>query len=458
MQRFKYTARDSTGAAQHGTLEAVSATSLSLQLSARGLTPVAIRAESPAPAPALAPAASRPTAPKPAAMARGGPGSSAGTGPGKAAKPGDIDIKDLWIGIQRRLGMSPKAQAPDPRAMTMSLRELAALLKAGIPIMRSLRLVAETSDSPPLRASYEHVIADLDGGRDLAGAMEREMQRSGAFERYDVAMVGVGERTGRLDRALHDLFHHREFMRKTAEQVSSAMRYPLFVVATCLIALVVLNLFVIPSFAKVFANLNTELPLLTRLLLGSSSIMLTWWPALLALGAVAAAAMRRWLGAPSGRLTWDRWILRAPLIGPVLYRIVLSRFTSSLASSLASGLTITVALQATAQTLGNAHMVAALGRLQQSVKRGESLSRAATATGAFPTALLQIITIGEESGTLDELLQEMAVHYHAEVEYAVKRLSANLEPILIVVFGGGILVMALGVFLPMWELGKASIK
>ena len=431
MQRFNYTARDRSGTAQQGSGDAPSAGAFAAPLIARGLTPVAIRADGGG---AVAPAAHA---------------GRAGTG---------ANLGETLAALRRSLSGERSAERPDPRAMTMSLRELAALLKAGIPIMRALRLVAETSDSPSLRACYENVIADLDSGRDLAGAMEREMQRSGAFERYDVAMVSVGERTGRLDRALHDLYDHRAFMRQTAEQVASAMRYPMFVVATCLIALVVINLFVIPSFAKVFANLNTELPLLTRVLLGSSRLMVTWWPFMAATGVLGTLALRRWIQTPEGRLKWDALLLRAPLIGPVLYRIVLSRFTSSLASSLASGLTITVALQATSQTLGNAHMAAALDRLQNSVERGESLSRAAVATGAFPPALLQILAIGEESGTLDELLQEMSVHYHSEVEYAVKRLSANLEPILIAVFGAGVLVMALGVFMPMWELGRASTR
>jgi MSHA biogenesis protein MshG len=440
MQRFSYTARDRSGTAQQGSGDATTASAMAAQLVARGLTPVTIRAND----------GNRDD--------RGDGGPRGGAAAAAAAPAASLDLVKTLAAWRSALTAARGPERPDPRDMTMSLRELAALLKAGIPIMRALRLVAETSDSPALRDCYEHLIADLDSGRDLAGAMEREMQRSGAFERYDVAMVSVGERTGRLDRALHDLYDHRAFMRQTAEQVGSALRYPMFVIATCLIALVVINLFVIPSFAKVFANLNTELPLLTRVLLGSSKLMVTWWPLIAAAGVLVALALRRWTQTTEGRLIWDRWLLRAPLIGPVLFRIVLSRFTSSLAGSLASGLTITVALQATAQTLGNAHMAAALDRLQNSVERGESLSRAAVATGAFPPALLQIMAIGEESGTLDELLQEMSVHYHSEVEYAVKRLSSNLEPILIGAFGIGVLVMALGVFMPMWELGHASTK
>lgn len=431
MQRFHYVARDSNGSSLQGTGDGATAAAFASQLLARGLTPVSIRAD----------------------------GGGAADSTARAEGSSDAaSVGPLLASVRKLLNFQTRAERPDPRTVTMSLRELAALLKAGIPILRALRLVADTSSSPAVRTCYENVVADLDSGRDLAGAFEREMLRSGAFEKYDIAMVSVGERTGRLDRALHDLYDHRAFMRQTAEQVSSAMRYPVFVVASSVIAMVVLNIFVIPAFAKVFANLNTELPLLTRVLLGTSHAMVTWWPLLAAVAVLGTLGVQRWIATPAGRLTWDRTLLRMPLIGPVLNRIVLSRFASSLSSSLASGLTMTVALQATAQTLGNAHMAAAMQRLQNNVERGESLSRAAKATGAFPPALLQILAIGEESGTLDELLGEMAVHYHSEVEYAVRRLSSNLEPLLIAVFGAGVLVMALGVFLPMWELGRASTR
>lgn len=421
MPSFSYTARDRNGQAQHGQREAATAVQLSAQLSASGLIPVRIQAD--------------PTGAGPAAAATGGAATAAAASPPEKSK----------------------AKRADPRAITLSLRELAALLKAGIPIMRALRLVSETSDSPTLRASYTNLIDDLDSGRELADAMDRERERSQSFEAYDVAMVRVGERTGRLDRALRDLYHHREFMRQTAEQISSALRYPIFVVATCVLALVVINILVIPSFAKVFASVDTELPLLTRVLLGGSQFFVQWWPALAATALAGGWVARKWRATPAGRLLSDRWLLKVPLVGPICYRIVLARFASSLASSLASGLPVPPALQATSQTLGNAHMVAAMDRLQRSVERGESLSRATAASGAFPAALVQILTIGEESGTLDELLQEMAQHYHSETEYAVRRLSAYLEPLLIVVFGGAVLVMALGVFMPMWELGRASV-
>jgi MSHA biogenesis protein MshG len=440
VQAFAYTARDAQGQAQHGVLEAVSPAQIASQLIGRGLTPVAIRATAAAQTPQGADAGARQDA--------------------SAAPPagGERASTDLLARLGQHWRQQRGADRPPEATVTLAIRELAALLKAGIPILRALQLVAQASDSTALREAFGHLIADLDAGRDIASALDRERERSGCFQPYDVAMVRVGEQTGRIDHALHDLYDHREFMRATQEQVAGALRYPSFVIATCVAAMVVINLFVIPAFAKVFANLHAELPLLTRVLLAVSHAMVSGWPYLLAAAAVTALGVQRWLATERGALAWDRWKLRLPLVGDIVYRIVMARFASAMATSLGAGLTVTQALQTTAQTLGNRHVAAALEQIRHSVERGESLSHAAQAVQMFPPALLQMMVIGEETGALDELLREIAKHYHSEVEYAVKRLSSALEPILILLLGAGVLVLALGVFLPMWELGRVSLK
>jgi MSHA biogenesis protein MshG len=437
MQAFAYTARDALGQAQHGVLEAATAAQIASQLIGRGLTPVAIRATTGMAAPV---SAAPPGAAAPAATIGGGAG------------------LDLLARLGQHWRRQRGAARPPEATVTLAIRELAALLKAGIPILRALQLVAQASDSPVLRDVFGHLIADLDAGRDIASALDRERERSGSFQPYDVAMVRVGEQTGRIDHALQDLYDHREFMRETQEQVAGALRYPSFVIATCIAAMVVINLFVIPAFSKVFANLHAELPLLTRVLLGFSHAMVAGWPYLLAAAAAMALGVRRWLATDRGALAWDRWKLRLPLVGDIVYRIVMARFAAAMATSLGAGLTVTQALQTTAQTLGNRHVAGALEQIRHGVERGEALSRAAQAVQMFPPALLQMMVIGEETGALDELLREIAKHYHSEVEYAVKRLSSALEPILIILLGAAVLVLALGVFLPMWELGRASLK
>lgn len=419
MQRFSWTARDAKGATLQGQLEAIDAGATAAQLIARGLVPVSIIA-----------------------------------GSANLASAGDDPMGALRRAWQQRAA-SRKAS---PESVTLAIRELAALLKAGIPMLRALRLVADASDSASLRLSFERVITDLDAGHTLAAAMEREAARGGPFKDFDVAMVRTGEDTGRLETALLELHHHREFMHATREQVKAALRYPMFVIGTCIAAMLVVNLFVMPAFAKVFANLRAELPLLTRVLLGSSKAVQQGWPYML-VGAVALfLAWRHWVSKPQGRQAWDKLLLRLPIAGPIVRRIVTARFAGSMSSTLGAGLTVMQALQVTSVTVGNAHVNAAIERIRHSVERGEPLSRAVYATHTFPPMVVQMVAIGEESGTLDELLGEIARHLHAEVEMAVRRLSGSIEPILIVLLGVGVAVMALGVFLPMWELGRANVK
>ena len=167
---------------------------------------------------------------------------------------------------------------------------------------------------------------------------------------------------------------------------------------------------------------------------------------------------KRWVATRVGELWWDKRKLRLPIVGRILEGIVIARLTSSLASSISAGLTITDALTVTGRTLGNAWYESRVQQMCSELARGASITAAARNMGVLPPTLLQLFAIGEESGALEELMREISVHYQSEVDYAIKQLSATLEPILIWFLGMGILVLALGVFMPMWDLGKASIK
>jgi MSHA biogenesis protein MshG len=344
------------------------------------------------------------------------------------------------------------------QALGFVLRELAALLRAGVPLMRALQLAADSNSEPAIRSMLQRISRDLDNGHTLVAAAEREHRLTGLLTSYDVAMLQVGEQTGRLPEAFAELFRHREFARSTNEQVGAALRYPAFVILTCLMAVVIVNLWVIPSFAKVFAQARAELPLLTQVLLGMSKLMLNWWPAGLALVAGSTFGWTRFLGTERGRLWWDRHKLRLPIVGRILEGIVLARLSASLSSSMQAGLTISDALQVTARTLGNAWYESRVQQMCRDLARGASITAAARNMAVLPPTMLQLFAIGEESGSLEELMREISVHYQSEVDYSVKRLSATLEPILIWFLGIGVLVLALGVFMPMWDLGRATMK
>ncbi len=376
-----------------------------------------------------------------------------------AAKPSDAEGTVPSPPLQFKL---PKLGGPSQKRLQQSfgmvLRELAALLRAGVPLMRALHLSGDSAAEPAVRDALQRISRDLDNGHNLVKAAEHEHRKTGLITPYDLAMLQVGEQTGRLPEALTELHRHREFARQTAEQVAAAVRYPAFVILTCVLAMVVVNIFVIPAFARVFAQSRTPLPMLTLVLLGVSNFMVKAWPLLLLATGGAVLAWKRWLGTSRGRLWWDRVKLRLPVVGPILESVVLSRLSASLSSSLGAGLTLSESLTVTARTLGNRWYETRLQQMVSDLARGSSIAGAARNMGVLPPTMLQLFAIGEESGSLEQLMREISVHHQSNVDFAVKRLSGTLEPILIWFLGMGVLVLALGVFMPMWDLGGAAIK
>lgn len=334
-------------------------------------------------------------------------------------------------------------------------RQMYTLMKAGVPIMRALAGLQESAMNRGFAAVIKDIREALDSGRELSQALARNPAVFGGFY---VAMVRVGETTGRLEEIFLQLFHHLEFQKFMKDQVKAALRYPGFVVLAMAIALVIINIFVIPAFAKVFKGFNAELPFMTRLLIGFSDFTLVWWPALLGLLALAVIAFRLYVKTRDGRLAWDRFKLRIPIAGKIIRKATLARFARSFAMATRSGVPIVQGLTLTGQVVENAWIEKKLEDMRMGVERGESVLRTAVAAGVFTPVVLQMVMVGEESGALDDMMLEIADMYQREVEYELKNLSAQIEPILIVALGVMVLILALGVFLPMWDLGKAAIK
>ena len=447
--RYRYRARDKAGSEQRGTLAGQSSASVARELVAKGWVPIdiqvgaadqtVVQAGTQAGTQARTQASDRAVA---AAEA------SATALPHRSPAPAAVPVARLNKGAAKK-----RAQAN----FSIVLRELAALLRAGVPLLRALQLTADSTADAHVRGGLQRITRDLDNGHTLSAASEHEQRGTGLLSPYDVAMIQVGEQTGRLPECFADLHRQREFVRSTNEQVASALRYPAFVVLTCLMAVVVVNIFVLPNFAKVFAQSRTPLPMLTQVLMGMSQLMLQWWPAGLAGGVGAVFGWRRWTATEPGRLWWDKNKLRLPIVGRILQGIVLSRLAGALSSAMTAGLTISDALSVAARTLDNIWFESRLQRMRSDLARGSSISAAARNMGVLPPTLMQLFTIGEESGSLEELMREIAVHYQTEVDYAIKALSATLEPILIWFLGMGVLVLALGVFMPMWDLGRATM-
>ena len=334
-------------------------------------------------------------------------------------------------------------------------RQLYTLLKAGVPIMRSLACLQESSINKAFSRVLRDVRDSLDSGRELSAAMRFHPN---VFSFFYLSMVRVGEMTGRLEEIFLRLFDHLEFDREMRQRVRTALRYPIFVVIAMVAAIAVINLFVIPAFAKVYAGFNAELPLMTKILINASNFSVKFWPLFLILIVGAVLGFRIFISTPGGAYRWDKFKLNIPIMGKIILKGTMARFARSFALASKSGVPIIQGLSVVAITVDNKYLESRIEQIREGVERGESRLRASTTAGVFTPVVLQMIAVGEETGELDSLMDEIADMYEREVDYELKTLSAQIEPILITGLGVLVLILALGVFLPIWDLGKVAIR
>ena len=333
-------------------------------------------------------------------------------------------------------------------------RQMYTITRSGIPLLRGLRGLASSTHNAHLRETLEDVLTSLEGGRDLSASLGRHPQ---VFPSLYVNIVRVGEATGTLEKSFLRLTEYLTQDKDIQDRMRSAVRYPIIVIVMISLAIAFLTTFVIPKFAPIFAALGNNIPLPTKIIMGASTFAREYWWAALGGIALLVIVIRQWLATVSGRFQWDRWKLRLPAIGTVLHEAMLARVSRSLAISLSAGMPMIQTLAVIARSTGNAFMTDRILRLRDTVERGEPLSRAAAATGMFSPLVLQMMAVGEETGELPELLDEAAGFYEREVDHGLKNLSSAIEPILIVVVGGMVLLLALGIFLPLWEMiGRAG--
>jgi len=370
-----------------------------------------------------------------------------------------VEIKESHAKAAKSSSGSMNITLTKPKVSHIDLllfsRQIHTLLKSGVPIMRALNGLQDAAINPEMKRVIGEVRESLEGGRELSVAFARHPR---VFSPFYISMVRVGEATGLLEEIFLRLFNHLEFERYMREQVKSALRYPSFVVLAMSIAIVVVNIWVIPAFAKVFAGFGAELPLMTRILLGFSNFMLDYWPALLVGVITAATAFISWKKTPGGHHAWDRMSLKFPVAGKILHKAALSRFARSFSLGIRSGVPVMQALSNSAQTVDNVYIERRIEGMREHIERGESLLRAAISSEIFTPIVLQMVAVGEESGAVDDMMDEIGDMYRQEVEYELKTLSQQIEPILIVMLGIMVLILALGIFLPMWDLGKVAIK
>jgi MSHA biogenesis protein MshG len=252
------------------------------------------------------------------------------------------------------------------------------------------------------------------------------------------------------------LYEFFAFEKKIGDEVRGAMRYPITVICAVAVAMFIVNIFVIPAFAKMFTTLKAQLPLMTRILMWTSEFVVSYWPLIfLGLGA-AVFGFRAYVRTGNGRLRWDSLKLRLPIVGSLLNKATLARFSRSFALAGNSGVPIVQALSLVANVVGNAHLGARVLGMREGIERGESVLRTAAAAGIFDALVLQMVAVGEETGEMNTLMTEIADMYEREVMLEVEGLAAKAEPILLFFMGSLVLVLALGVFLPMWDMIGAA--
>ena len=334
-------------------------------------------------------------------------------------------------------------------------RQMYTLLKAGVPILKALAGLQESAINPTFIEVIKDLRQSLDSGRELSASMRRHPH---VFSFFYVSLVRVGELTGQLEDVFLRLYNHLEFEKEIRESIRAAVRYPIFVLCAMAGAIVIINLFVIPAFAKVYAGFKAELPYLTKLLIGFSNLMVETWYLQLAALVFAGLGFRAWIATRGGKYAWDRFKLRIPIAGKIILKATLARFARSFSLALQSGVPVVQALSTVALVVDNDYIGQRIEQMRDGVERGESVLRTAVAAGIFTSVVLQMIAVGDETGELDGLMREVADLYERDVQYEVKTLSQQIEPILIVGLGGMVLVLALGVFLPIWDLGKAAIS
>jgi MSHA biogenesis protein MshG len=365
------------------------------------------------------------------------------------ARAGAVAVAGAAAGLQLRLG-EPRVELAD---LMLFSRQMHTLLKAGVPIVRGLAGLQESSQNPTLRKALAEVRESLESGRELSLSLR---QHPKVFTGFMVSLVRVGELTGRLDEVFMHLAEFFAFEKKMREDIKAALRYPLIVILALTAAMFVVNIFVIPAFSKIFASFKIQLPLMTRALMATSEIFVAYWPLMIAGIVAAVLGARLYVGTPGGRYRWDGLKLRLPVVGELIHKATLARFSRSFALSGKSGVPIVQALAVVANVVNNAYLESRILQMRDGIERGESILRTAVATGVFNPVVLQMVAVGEETGEIDALMTEIADMYEREVTLEVEGLTAKIEPILLVVMGVLVLILALGVFLPMWDLAAAA--
>ncbi len=397
---FEYKVRDQAGKVLEGTLEADDATLVVGKLRGMGYTPISVEEQA------------------------------------ESRLQTDIKIP----------GLSNRVRLKD---LAVFSRQFATMINSGLSLLKSLSILEEQTESKELARVVGAVRLDVERGSSLSVALARHPK---VFNRLYIAMVKSGESGGVLDDVLLRIAHTIEKQVELRRKVVSAMTYPTMVALFAFLITLAMLIFIVPQFQDMYDELEGTLPLPTRILLGVSAFAQHFWYVWLLGGIAGVFGFRRWINSEEGRKRWDAFKLRMPVFGTLARKIALARFARTLAALTRSGVPILESLDIVSQTAGNYVVATALHDAQVAVKGGDTLAHKLQFHEVFPPMVVQMISVGEETGALDEMLDKIAEFYENEVEATVNALTSLIEPILIVIMGAVIGAMVIALYLPMFNI------
>ncbi|HXW34269.1 MAG TPA: type II secretion system F family protein [Acidimicrobiales bacterium] len=382
------------------------------------------------------------------------------------------DSLALVVGKLREMGYLPISVTPKSRVnmkteiaipgftnrvklmeIAVATRQLATMVDSGLSVVRSLSILTSQVENKELARVLSEVRLDVEHGSSLSAAVAKHPK---IFSNLFVTMVQAGEAGGSLDKVLADLAHTMEKQAILNRTIRSAMTYPAVVMSVMVVIFLALLIFIVPTFKKLFAQLNAKLPVPTQIILKISSIVLSAWAVVVVLVIIASVvAFRRWIKTENGREKWDRFKLRPPVFGPLIHKVSLARFTGTFASLVQAGVPILESLDIVTETSGNKIVGNVLQECKDGVREGRGLADILREhEEIIPSLVVQMIEVGEQTGALDSMLRKVAEFYDGEVENTVNNLTSLLEPMLTVVMGAGVGVMVISMYLPMFSYIK----
>jgi MSHA biogenesis protein MshG len=337
------------------------------------------------------------------------------------------------------------------KELLMFCRQMYSLLKAGIPIIATITRLSETTKNKELVEALGKVLFALNQGKSLSSGL---MKSPEIFNNFFTNLVKTGEESGDLDTVFFHLAEYIELEMETKKKIKTAFRYPKMVSIALLIALLVINTFVVPAFSDLFSSFQDNLPVPTLILMASSNFILNYWYILLGIVGLGVFVFRYAVSTHQGMVKWAEFKLNIPIMGWIVHRITLARFAKLFAMVLRAGLTAIQGIDLVGASTDDAYFAEKIKVTSELITRGNTISGAMEQTKLFPPLMIQMISLGEESGNIDGLLDEVAEFYQRELVYDLDHLSEAIEPILLVVVGAMMLLLALGFFLPMWDMAS----